>query len=316
VLLLPEHHYRAQARAVASSLSLQSPALVPVPREMINMVLCPVCNRVYSVVNRPLSAIKNSFRFGLRDARVDILADERTCFCYTARAVGHMRCGTSPLVQIPLLGQMLVFQRDMYVLCCGEGCGIIAKLDMRRCVYTEHGYLCHTCSSKRRAEWLLRFVERGLGLSLPRPERSSAAQPPRVVCALCPSRNARAGTAPLAPLRQACKQFGDTPADEAHFLTAHFATSAQTNALPLFVYPAGLLLCSKHHTPDLAEFIQSRCSPFSPAAEVHSYIVSWHKARRQYYHELYRPRDRAVLAAMRSENRGHRPGRFIYNHAR
>jgi len=321
VVDLPQHFREGQARAVASSLRLNANGVSYVPSEMVCVAFCDVCGHIYSVMNRSVTPIKNSFRFGLRSARVDIMGDERVAYCTADRSLGHMHCRDRPLRQVSLLGRMLLFHRELLFLCSATGCGMIAKLDTARCAYTSQGFFCHKCTNQRRARWLLEYVESGFGCALPRQKRVVRKKgEPRpivdqqgVVCALCPTRTARISRHAVERLHDLCKAYGEST-DGAN-LDVHFPVLEQNESTQLRVYPAGVLLCPKHHSTDLAELVAARASPFSPRAEVIELIMAWHQARKAYYQELYRKRDRAVLASMRSEGRGHRPGRFIYHHS-
>jgi hypothetical protein len=50
------------------------------------------------------------------------------------------------LVRISLMGQLVVMERSLYMLCPQEGCGVLMVLNTDKCVYNERGYACASCS--------------------------------------------------------------------------------------------------------------------------------------------------------------------------
>lgn len=322
LLRLPRHMQMAQARGLAAL--LQTPAATAagapllVPSETAHVVFCHVCGVVYSIVHRPLTAVKHTYRFGLRDTRVDMMADGVVAYCTDNKRVGHMRCGEQPLVQLPLLGQLFVFHKELLFVCCGPRCGAIAKLCPQRCVYTADGYLCIGCSRRSRAQWLARFVEERLGWALPRgrvranPAAASSGGSgdahTTLECALCTGRHARVEAKGVNELHAALNTFGGTPPALAPRLAQQLPLAEVRRLAPLFVYPTGLLLCAKHHHASLAECVSVRTNVFSTRDEVLAVVREWHKQRRQFLDVIFHKRDRALLSAMRLATRGHGGG--------
>lgn len=321
VVPLAQHWARAQALGLHSRLRTRpdwepgADGPLAVAEETANIYFCAVCLKVYSLVRRPVSSIKNPYEHGLRDAAVDLLSPQLEPYCVRGRQVGHLRCDAQPLARVSLLGRLLVLARQTYFLCTGPRCGAVAQLCTQRCVYGPDGFLCEQCSRAFRLERLCAQVtaalERPFRVGVRKGELGFA-----LACDLCRSRSLKRkagadanGEEEEDPALQGASSRTNPRALKALFATvrtfarlpplevAAFARRVAVGELAaLTLYPRGVLLCPRHHSDALAEVVSRACHPCltRPAA-----VALVHKLRAEFVHAFWESHQRTYRRARR-----------------
>lgn len=295
LVTLPLHVEEAQVRG----LSALTGNTGLVPRERAVLYLCHVCCTVYSIVRRPVTTVKNTYLYGMRNARVDLRSPDLEPYCSNKKRMGHMVCGERPLVQVPLLGRMLYFNREALFICAHPKCGAMAKLCPDRCCYTPDGYYCIECSKRRRALVLLQAIERTLGFPVPRQKTGEVT----LECSLCIGRNTRVDQNALAVFYSSLLAYGHAIPALASRLAQTYDLRPVHSVAQLFLYRGGVLLCRRHHRKELYQVVQALTNVFSTRSDVVTVILEWKNAQRLIMDTMYQRRNRAALSALRQQNR-------------
>lgn len=129
-------------------------------RDAIDLVFCPVCDTIYSLVRDFNSAYVNNYEFGLRDALVDYTTDK--IYCKREKTIAHRgTCGTQELRRICLLGRLVLCRGKALMLCPQKSCAMPMVLDAKKCAWNEDGPCCYSCSYKlqmKRLEYGIQFM--------------------------------------------------------------------------------------------------------------------------------------------------------------
>jgi hypothetical protein len=87
----------------------------------VHFVFCRICDTVYSLLRDWHTVYIRSYKYGLRDVKVDYCKD--ILYCRRNKNNHKGKCSAQPLSQISLLGKMLISNGKMITLCPQLRCG-------------------------------------------------------------------------------------------------------------------------------------------------------------------------------------------------
>lgn len=116
------------------------------PMDAFVFACCRVCNNIYSIVRTPAITASSAtvFTHGFRNLRIDLKTRKR--YCPSDRVSGHERCDAQPLTEISMLGAMVKFGKEYYVICTQPGCGMIGIVHRTETTENEYGFACSACT--------------------------------------------------------------------------------------------------------------------------------------------------------------------------
>lgn len=151
-MALPEHLTRYQVEAIQSSFGLVGTNMLPKSR--CHFTFCHVCNRIYSLIQVFPNEVTGKkqytqdYKFGLRGASMEYTTG--LVFCKNRKSNHRGQCGKHPLTELPLIGRLLFFHNNCYMICPQLGCGLPMLFNAEMCAFNERGPACSICSKKMR----------------------------------------------------------------------------------------------------------------------------------------------------------------------
>lgn len=117
---LPYHTTKYQLETCQSRIPVleQSNSLL---HNSVHFVFCHVCDTIYSLLRDWHTVYIRSYKYGLRDVKVDYSND--ILYCRRNKTNHKGKCSAQPLSQISLLGKMLISNGKMITLCPQLKCG-------------------------------------------------------------------------------------------------------------------------------------------------------------------------------------------------
>ena len=139
---LPSNIAAKQVQVLADKLKLPPDT---VNRESAALWACPCCGEVASLVRSHYSYHKQEYTDGRRGILTS-LEGKGQVFCKKDNVVGHRQCGKEPLMEIPLLGYCVTFNKVTHEICCS--CGSVMSADPEHTLFNADGAACSQCTRK------------------------------------------------------------------------------------------------------------------------------------------------------------------------
>lgn len=136
---LPLHYVENQLAALRGRFGLRAHTAVPL--EACYLVVCLVCQSVYSIHNDDESSTvyNPAESFGYKDVRSDLRTGQLFC---RRQVTAHQDFPQTELAHIWLLGRAVVFAGKRWILCPQPNCGMPCALSKDPRHYNDHGYSC------------------------------------------------------------------------------------------------------------------------------------------------------------------------------
>ena len=144
---LPTHHtigqMRAHQKAVSEIFDYHGDDNIAL-KNCFDFLFCSVCFSIYSILRDVKSQVKRVFRYGYRDANLDLDTDELYCENERINHIG--RCSDQPLIRLSLFGVCIRFNKKTIKLCGECGMPMVHYSDLSD--FGSNGSICFLCSKK------------------------------------------------------------------------------------------------------------------------------------------------------------------------
>lgn len=139
---LPLHYVNNQIKAIHEQYELKAGGNIP--KSTTSVWFCHICGTVYSLAQDARSTNKQSYRWGYRHVQVGMFSG--VAHCRRNNKIGHLYCKSQPLSKVLILGQMLLIDNKIYMLCPQHACGMLMVVDSSL-AYNERGIACCNCTN-------------------------------------------------------------------------------------------------------------------------------------------------------------------------
>lgn len=138
---LPAQCLINQTRAIRARLGLSDKDTIP--ESSVYMLVCTMCDRVYSLCNdfsKKAKRVDPDFVFGYERLTMDPVTGE--LFCNRKAITTHNDFRRFHLTKIRILNRVVMFRGNEFLLCPQPKCGCLFQYDQDATRYNQYGFMC------------------------------------------------------------------------------------------------------------------------------------------------------------------------------
>jgi hypothetical protein len=144
IFRLPLHYVENQIKAIRGRFGLHPTD--PIPDVACWLKVCRVCDHIFSLTNTDKIVWKAVDSFGYNRIRQNLATGDE--YCSRANVIAHAHLKDVQLTRIFILGQAVVWRKQLILLCPGPKCGI-PFIYSNKCHYAaEYGFVCSACTAE------------------------------------------------------------------------------------------------------------------------------------------------------------------------